>query len=330
MHRIVNFFYLTSLSYPFLAIYVAGRRLSRDKGYLFKFWRKLVYRVPEIQDLEGPLQRRIRHYLFANSVTAQWFGVLHGLQLTQQEKEAGWFMAAATPIADYMVDHLGLGYDRIRTMIDQPSSELLEQITQKLFKEASQGSANGKSFHSYLKKTLIAQELSLRQTSPMHDAKMLRDITWQKGGYALLLYRTALNPSISKAEEEAIFQLGGLMQLHNDIFDLYRDLQEEIQTIPSKCSKVAVLREQFTDELEKTMELFNLLPLPQQNIRKFHLLLLLVVNTGHVCLDQFEGLEKKTGGNFCPAQYQREDLICDMEDFSKIVSTVISTLDQKF
>jgi hypothetical protein len=177
--------------------------------------------------------------------------------------------------------------------------------------------------------TLEAQQESLQQHQDELSTQKLKDITWAKGGYALLLYRSALNRPISPEEWDAVYQLGGLMQLHNDIFDLYRDLREGIVTLPAQTRSVKDLSKLFIAEIEKTFALYNRLPFSPYQKRKFFLLLYLAVQTGHQCLNQYAKVEAKYG-EFNPTKRSRQELVCDMEDLRKISKTVLATLNKKY
>jgi hypothetical protein len=177
--------------------------------------------------------------------------------------------------------------------------------------------------------TLEAQQESLQQHHETLCIKKLKNITWAKGGYALLLYRSALNRPISPEEWDAVYQLGGLMQLHNDIFDLYRDLQEGISTLASQTTSVKELSQLYFDEIKKTFDLYQRLPLSSYQKRKFFLLLYLAVQTGNQCLNQYTKVEAKYG-EFNPWKLSRQELVCDMEDLRKISATVLATINKKY
>lgn len=328
MWRVINFYHLALVSIPFLKIYFQHRyQLVKTKQAIF--WQHVLEHMPHLQELPSSLHRRIEHYLFANSMTTQWFGVLHDKKPTPDEITAGWYLALATPIADYLVDELGLNSNTVKSMIEQPSENKYDQIAHHLFVQTKACHPNP-TFTFYLHKTLDAQELSLQQKNHGFDFQRIHDVTWQKGGYALLLYRSALTDLITPEEEKAVFQLGGLMQLHNDIFDLHRDIQENIQTIPSQIKHVTDLRKIYQNEIQTTINLFAQLELSKKQKSKFLLLVLLALNTGELCLDHYAGLERKSNGVFLPRSYSRAELVCDMDQLSKITSVVWKTLSHKF
>ncbi|MCB0668341.1 MAG: class 1 isoprenoid biosynthesis enzyme [Saprospiraceae bacterium] len=328
MYRFINLLLLARVSIPFLSIYLAGKKLPKEQGAQFSFWQKIKNELPDLQNLEGPLQRRIYHYLFANSLTTQWFATLLDYTPSVTEKETGFYIATATPIADYLVDREKLSTGQIEEMLNQVSTHPWQRLVSGLFSKSMEHHPDPSTGRKLIFQTLKAQEQSLLQHHNHLPFESLKKITWDKGGYALLLYRSALGPTMSKAEYEAVFQLGGLMQLHNDIFDLYRDTQEGIVTLPMVASSMRQLSTFFQQEIDKTYRLFITLPYRQYQKRKFFLLLYLAVQTGFHALKQYEAVEKKYG-HFDPSQLTRSELVCDMDDLNKISKTVFATINKK-
>ncbi len=329
MHQIVNFVYLARESLPFIRIYRSRVGLNKRRGPQYQFWQKLLTEIPEIGELGGKLQKRIWHYFFANRITTQWFATLHQVKPDTRELYAGYYLAAATPIADHMVDELNYTYEDICTILQKPSIDPLQKALFSLRIKANEFNSDPELFDKYLDLTLRAQAESVLQNTHTNGSSVLHNITWSKGGYALLLYRTALQTPISQQEKKAVFQLGGLMQLHNDLFDLYRDLQESIQTIPTTCRDISLLRAQFTEETNQTIQLFDQTPTHPIARKKFYLLMMLALNTGSICLDQYEQLQNKSGGIFNANAYSRNELICDMDRPYNIWKNILLTLNWK-
>ena len=302
--------------------------LKKGRGSLYLLWKQAKEELPSLGDLEAPLQRRIFHYLFANSLTTQWFATLHGHHPTPAEKNTGLYIAIATPIADFLVDREKISSEEIFQMLQKKSGHSWQNMTEQLLKLSLRDHPDPDMASELIFKTLKAQEASLQQHQTGLPFETLKEITWAKGGYALLLYRSALRIPIAKNEWDAIYQLGGLMQLHNDIFDLYRDQQEAIITLPSGTPSIKQLYALFDQEINKTYQMFNALPIRKQQKRQFFLLLYLAVQTGYHALDQYAAIETRDGV-FTPANLGRQDLVCDMDDLKKISQTLMATINKK-
>ncbi len=329
MHRLVNFFWLAQVSIPFLKKYYAYHLIPKTKGALYNHWRELKNEVPDLEILDKTLEKRIYHYLFANSLTTQWFCTLHDYRPSMSELKRGRYLGVSTPIADFLVDQEKLGAAEIHNMIRKVSSHPWKNMVGRLFEKATENHPNSELCEELIFLTLSAQHASLQQKESNLTGEKLKEITWNKGGFALLLYRSALDIPIGEKEWEAIFQLGGLMQLHNDIFDLYRDLQEGIITLATHTESISQLTERFRDEINITKEMFGLLNVPSNSKHKFYLLLTLAVQTGYHALQQYAKLEERDGF-LNLSQYTREQLVCDMDNFSKVARTVWVTLSSRY
>jgi hypothetical protein len=329
MYRFINFVLLARVCLPFLFIYYAYHRLKQHKGPLHQIYSQIKEKIPGLESLSIAQTKRIYHYIFANSLTTQWFATLLNYRASATEKMTGYFLAVSTPLADYLVDEEKIRAQEIIKMISGKSNHLWQALSQTLFEKSKINHPNPDLCEELIFKTLQAQEESLGQQQDPLSLERLKAITWAKGGYALLLYRSALNHPISKLEWSAIFQLGGLMQLHNDIFDLYRDIQEGINTIPSQMHSVDALSKLFSQEIATTYHMFQLLPISTYRKRKFFLLLNLAVNTGHICIAQYLQLEIKYQ-HFTPKEFTRKELVCDMDDLGKIGHTIWKTINTRF
>ena len=111
-----------------------------------------------------------------------------------------------------------------------------------------------------------------------------------------------------------LYALGGLMQLSNDIFDVYKDHQSGVNTLVTTATKIKELRFYYTAIFQVASKAAYRSGYPKKNIRKF----MGIINIGifsrcYVCLDQLQKLEKRSGGIFDPGAYSRKDLICDMD-----------------
>jgi hypothetical protein len=300
------------------------------KGVYLPFWEQLLHDIPELSTLPAPLIRRIYHYLFVNSMTTQWFCTLHAHRLKGNEPWAGWYLAVATPVIDRLTDKGDGASTRMMQILRQPGADALEQVGAKLYQLSRQHHPYPEDFDQYLVQTLAGQEASLKQAKAgTVDESELREITWAKGGAAMLLYRSALPVAMLPGEIDAVRQLGGLMQLHNDIFDVYRDLQEQTKTLANSNKHINYLYNIYHAALGKVIRQFDALPLPSRQKDRFLLLLLLTVRTADVCLQQYAHLANSTDGIFQPEHYTRDQLICDMARPRAMWSVLKSTLQSR-
>ena len=326
MHFFSNLFYLSITGFSLLNLYLKYRTKRSQPNYAWKF---LDREIPHIHDLAPSLKKRIDHYLFANAVTTDWFARLHGMSLSDQERQASILLAAATPIADYMVDDLQLSKSDILESIKNPRNEILDLISSTLYYRCRSLHSDTLQFEMYFHKTLAAQEQSLAQSDLDVPIETLRKITWKKGGYALLLYRSVLGKEMTRQEEDAIFQIGGLMQLHNDIFDIYRDHQDGINTLPLAIENMITLERVYRKEVLKSAKAIENLKFGTHRYRQFFALFHLIVQTGFLCIDHYKKLTVSNNYILNVGLYQRSDLIFDMDSIKNISRVILRTLQQR-
>ncbi len=102
----------------------------------------------------------------------------------------------------------------------------------------------------------IAQEMP-RQVP---GEETLWQLTAEKGGCSVLLFRSVLAHPLSIQEQEALFQWGAVVQLCDDIFDIWFDRQAGIVTLPLTLLEkgdVKALEAFFNAQVEQCYRLFQ-------------------------------------------------------------------------
>jgi hypothetical protein len=118
------------------------------------------------------------------------------------------------------------------------------------------------------------------------------------------------------------YKLGGLFQFENDIFDVYKDNIEGIKTLVTTEKKINNLRETYISLYKEIFDLVQQTNYPKKNLKTFNRIVYLVFCRGLVCLDMLEKNEKTTNNVFDLANYERSELICDMEKPCNFFKTI--------
>ncbi|MFW5975111.1 MAG: class 1 isoprenoid biosynthesis enzyme, partial [Bacteroidota bacterium] len=177
-------------------------------------------------------------------------------------------------------------------------------------------------FMQYVNKVFEMQILSRKQKFKNISKQEIKNITFDKGGYSLLFYRSALENIPTQEEKKALYQLGSLLQLENDLFDVYKDYRQQINTLVTAETDIRNVRHQYFSLMDETTYRFRQLPFPARNTNSFLRFMSLIVFRGIVCLNQLESLQKSTNKVFSLNHYTKKDLICDMEKASNILSVL--------
>jgi hypothetical protein len=270
-----------------------------------------------VPSLDGADFRKLTDYygLAVPAILGEAFCALRGWPMTPRERLASTCQGAMTGLGDDFFDKSNLSTGELQALLrDQPGHNAGQQLAQYLLHTAEAQVPDRAASQAQLGRVLSAQIASKQQIKLLLSHSQLVELTWAKGGESLLYYRTAYAHPLPAPERAALYHLGGLMQLGNDIFDVYEDCQAGVQTLATTAGQVAPLRAFFLGELAKARALTWAMPYPPGAIRWFWgLLSLAVFSRCLVCLDQLAGCEAGSGGEFRPHQYPRQALICDME-----------------
>jgi hypothetical protein len=90
-------------------------------------------------------------------------------------------------------------------------------------------------FTTYMQIEHISQIMSMYQQSdkPMSKESLLK-VTLAKGGIAILACSYIMSPRMNQKEKNAMYEIGGILQIFEDLYDLEEDLKIGIQTLPNQ------------------------------------------------------------------------------------------------
>lgn len=168
-------------------------------------------------------------------------------------------------------------------------------------------------YKNTLAKIHQAQKDSLQQFNSQIDQKTLLDITLKKGGYSLLMCRHYIDLPQSEEMDQCWYQLGGIIQFTNDLYDIYKDVKEGIYTYPNTSSIYHDLKacfEELTNAWKKTIDS---LPFSRSQKNKLLIQLSLIPAFGNIALENLSKLQNNYGNLPRFNEVDRKDLIIDME-----------------
>ena len=273
--------------------------------------------------LSNEHRKRIAFYTAQSALTNYWFSTLRGKKPTASETKLGLYLGAYTPITDDLMDNTGSTYQQLRTIAPDSSAEacIFNYLWEKL-----QPSLNTNSlFALYFEKAHEAQNESLVQmeSTPL-GLDELREITFNKGAYATLLYRFLLQNEAKSGEIDAIYTLGAILQVMNDLFDIYKDYHHGAQTLVTNTADIHFIKKTL-DELEtKFRSQFFALDYPPRQKKKAWLAIMAIVTRGHIASKHYLDLQGNSA-KIDIATYPRKPLIVDMEKLGNVWKNVIET-----
>jgi len=281
-----------------------------------------IFRIRSLKDgsLDEADIKKLRGYygLAVPAVLGEAFAALHGKKMTRNERLCSTAQGAMTGLGDDFFDRQRLSDEGVRALVENPGGHSGETASEKLFlhfyNTALSIAPDPTAMQKQLLKVFSAQLMSKQQKNGQLSYEVLLDITMRKGAESVLFYRTAFRQPVTDKEERMLYALGGLMQLSNDIFDVYPDLQDGVDTLVTTAKKISGLRILFLSLLQMGQASARRSGYPKEQVNRFlDILSIGIFSRCLVCLDQLEKNEKRSGGQFRPGTYKRKDLVCDMD-----------------
>ncbi len=273
-----------------------------------------------------------RYYgLAVPAILGEAFCALRGSNMTLPERQASTSQGAMTGLFDDFFDKDYLSDDAVEKLIDPENGLAAKRSNQLLFdlfyKNALQHVPDKKRMQGTLREVYKAQVESKIQKNAITKEE-LTDLTFFKGGSSVIFYRSAFSPAASAEELKLLYNLGGLMQLSNDIFDVYKDREAGIKTLLTETKNIQDIRAFFQSGLHEYYQHAFELGFPQKNVRKFlNIISIGIFSRCFVCLRQLEENEQLTGNKFAVHKYSRKQLICDMDKKTNMLRSAWSHIN---
>lgn len=213
----------------------------------------------------GPEERRrLLHYYNGTTYLSAVFCCLRGYSLKAGERRVFAQLSALAGLFDDLVD-VARHPDALERWQNDPES----------YGQAADERGLAIRFLHHIKAALPTQrqplfqtfmlrvfnvEIAGKQQQPSNTPADLAQMTAEKGGCSVLLFRSVLRNGLSPSEETALYQFGYLIQLSDDIFDVWFDLQANINTVATQmliAQQPLELSQYFERQLENTRNAFR-------------------------------------------------------------------------
>lgn len=251
------------------------------------------------------------------AILGESLAVLRGKPLKERERYCLTYLGGISGLLDDLFDDPLKKVDHLEEFILLPEKlvpiNAHEELLLHMYLKGLSFAAHPTNLKAQAFEVFKAQQKSIHQREDTLSPETIAVLTRHKGGTSFNFYRLCIEDQPSLQEEEMLFHLGGLMQLGNDIFDVWEDFKEETQTMVTGGTTIAELREAFKKDLDLFYTLAFETPHPRKQIVRFLKITTLALARVFVCLDQFETLERSSGNRFRIENYSRKQLICDMQ-----------------
>lgn len=225
------------------------------------------------------------------------------------------FLSFIASIFDDFIDNKTLNEDEITALLHNPESFVVRTLEEDIFKtyyiELLQKIGNKTAFKNALLQINHWQIQSAQQMQANITNEQLQTITFGKGGNSFLLFVHFFDAKLSPSMAEIYFKFGALFQMVNDIFDMHKDWQQGIKTLPNSASNIQDFYQFYRNQvfelkamIEKSTEIGSK--------KVFLAAVLSVVCLPMVALEQIEKLQLLLSNWYHWQSHDRSFYICDM------------------
>ncbi|MES2647158.1 MAG: hypothetical protein V4717_09805 [Bacteroidota bacterium] len=295
-------------------------------AYLQPFYNEYGHSIKD-----SALQKIKKYYCLGIPVTCASYKKIYGKDLSDKERELATLTGIITPLIDDFTDEKTLSDESIEALTSYPETyqpaTVEEAIVKNILCTLIKQVPDPKGFLYALNRTIKAQHLSVRQMDPGVTEAELLHITLEKGAWSHIFFHYIIDEIPVEATIGAMDNIGGMLQMSNDIFDVYKDYKEGIRTIPNTCKDYLVFEKYYLSECKKFCAMARALPYPKKDLEFFITFIAFVMARGIVALKMLQKLQHALGGGALPiASIKRKQLICDMEKPINALKTARYTL----
>jgi hypothetical protein len=276
---------------------------------------------------EADLSKMMRYYgLAVPGILGEAFAALRDSPLSETERNGCTWLGATTGLFDDFFENTSLADGYIELLYRQPAmytgNNTNEKLANHCWRIALKHAANADLLTDMAAMVHRSQSDSRLQKKNDPGKDTLQRITFDKGGFSVLFYMSFFYREIPVTDEKLFYHAGSLLQLENDLFDVYKDHQDAITTLVTSGMKIAELRTIYLDLWAETKKYLDETSFSKQGKTHFLKILCGLVSRGLVCLDMLQQRENENNGRFHPAVFTRKQLICDMEKPVNLLRTM--------
>ena len=283
--------------------------------------------IPYLDELEtkynGKFQEEqrnkiINYYgLFITSFLCSSYKRLYGKTLSEEERKRATLFGILTPVGDDLLDVDKLDITSVQAITFTPENVTATTFSAHVAKEIQTYLLNHVlHLDEYLQASadvLSIQAETVKQTDKDISLKDLQRITYTKGAVSVVIYHQCLDEAAGEPMLDALFYIGSLYQLGNDLFDLYKDVRDNIYTLVNTCTDYKLFKQQFLERVAVQNEKIMSLPYDEKRKKEFCIVMNTINARSLVAIDQFIKMQETGKEPVDWWKLQRKDMIVDME-----------------
>ncbi|RPD38386.1 class 1 isoprenoid biosynthesis enzyme [Chitinophaga barathri] len=269
----------------------------------------------------GPssVKRFNKYWQLALNVICNSFYDLVGKQLSAGEQQRILLLSIFGPLYDDLFDDNILSHEKIETFTlnpeDHEPGSFKEYVLRKIYLLLLEQAPCREKLLQHMHQVFTWQKASLKQMQPGIEEEELYQITYRKSYYSILLFHSILDHYPSEAISEMLFPMAGLMQLTNDAFDVYKDIQNGIYTIPNHYLDYERIQQKFLHDVAQFNRSLAGLPFIPKAKGNYGITIHALHAMGWMALEQLKENTRGTGDCRALNMLSRKELVCDMDNF---------------
>ena len=263
------------------------------------------------------LEKVVKRYSIQQHFINDSFSSLYGRNNNANEKERNLLYFIMVSVYDDFFDDKTLTLEQIDSIFYHPDDYSAQIFFEKVFiythTRLLNDVADKAQYFKDFEGLHIAQKDSLEQFNPKVTDEALLSITTRKGGYCLLMCRHYLDTPYLPEADTTWYALGGVIQLTNDLYDIYKDMQEGIITLAVRAKQYEAIYALYHKHAEALNESIRQLPVTNTRKSDLSIILNVIAAFGYVALDNLARLQGNNASLPAFETLARKELIIDME-----------------
>lgn len=280
-------------------------------------------RVKELESALGgrlddfTFRKIVNSYAIYNPMMCDAFTALRGRasRLAEKERMLQYFICSS--LFDNFCDRKELSQDALYQISFAPESFTAASFDEQLFLQAHLFLRDGvqdKPFYEEVMHGLFQSQVdSIKQFDHTIGDEEIGRITLSKGGYAVLLCHFYLDDAAGEAERQCWYQIGGIIQLINDLYDIHKDYQEGAATLPNRMNDAYAFHTYFTGLVENVKKEISNLPFPAEAKQHLTISMMGICSLGMMAIRQLQQIQGMNATLPDLRSLPRKALIVDME-----------------
>jgi hypothetical protein len=315
--------------------------------YFFWFWPKVIrlalyvirtraketrWAYAQLDDLEarfgGHFQPATKYkiavsYGIYTPMVCDAFTRLRGRKTDREERRRYLLYFICSSLFDDFTDYSLISPEQLHAISFQPDIYQPSSFDEKLFLFAhqtlKQAVRHREAYEEVSRQLFEAQEQSRAQANGNLDEATIRQITFAKGGYSVLLCNYYLKTDGTPDEKRCWYQIGTLIQLTNDLYDIHKDMQEGFTTLTTRMRDAYSFEAFFIGEINSMKTQIRQMAYPPSQLKVFSLCMAGIYAFGLIALAQLKRIQGQASSLPEMATIPRKALIIDMEKPANLI-----------